>query len=290
MNEPFTPDGPVAPARAHRILFRTGAFFAGWVAFFCYIEGFLERNPGLPFQAPPLHVRTIASLYMGGLVMMALAARAQTLSATRIPTVVAGLYTGLLLLVSLLHLDMVELVLPEGEPPLWGLDWLPMVSWFWFALYALCPVVVFRLLQTYWSASVALVKDPLPWALRIALGLLAFTGGSFALILLLAPELGVGLWPWNVTPFLLQIYAGPFLAFAVAGGMMAAAKDMEDTRIPAAGLATFAFFAIGASILYLHVLQPFGPAALGWLGFLLVLLLVSIAAYRQSTRSKEGQG
>ena len=106
MKDPDKADHVLAPARSHRILFWTGAFFAGWVALFSYLEGLLGNNSGLPFKAPPLHVRTIASLYTGGAVMMLLAARARTMAAIRIPMVVSGPLTGLFLVLSFLYLHV----------------------------------------------------------------------------------------------------------------------------------------------------------------------------------------
>ncbi|MDX8351274.1 hypothetical protein [Cognatiyoonia sp. IB215182] len=277
-----------APTRAHRILFWIGAFFAGWVAVFTYAAHLMGQNPGLPFHAPPLHLWTIASLYLGGMVMMVLAARARTLSATRIPVVVAGLFTGFLLLVSLFHLERFDFSVPDRTGPLWGIVWLPLpfqVSWFWFVLYGMCPVVVAVLLRRYWHASQGVHYNPLPIALRSFLASIGLCGVAFALVLLITPRIGMLLWPWEISVFLAQIYAGPFLAFAVAAIMMAMAQDRADTHIPAAGLAVFAAFALMASLWHLSVLRPFSPAAFSWLG-ILALLLCAAGLTLQATDRK----
>ncbi|MEL6840223.1 MAG: hypothetical protein AAFP85_13090 [Pseudomonadota bacterium] len=273
------------PTRAHLILFWTGAFFAGWVALFSYVAHLMGQNPGLPFEAPPLHLRTIASLYAGGMVMMLLSARATTLSASRISVVVAGLFTGFLMLVSILHLGMFDFAVPKPDGPLWGISWLPLpfqVSWFWFALYGLCPVVVAILIRRHWHAAQGARHDPLPIVLRAVLASLGLCGGTFALTLLVTPQIGELLWPWPISTFLAQIYAGPFLAFAVAAVMMAMAKDRADTRIPAAGLAVFAALAVAASLWHIAILQPIGPAQITWLGFLALLFGTATATWHNT--------
>ena len=283
-----TTDAGIAPSTLHKRLFGIGAFFAIWVANFCYVEHWLGFNPGLPFDAPPLHERTIASLYVCGAVMMFLAARAPRMSMVRIPTVIAGLFTSTLLLASLLNLHMFEFGIPDQKPGPWGMDWLRprfQVDWFWFALYGLCPILVIRLIRQYWAAPGAVRHDPLSLVLRLGLWVIALGGGAFALTLFIAPGFGVGLWPWRVTPFLAQIYAGPMLAFAVAAGMMAMAPDRRDTFIPAAGLVCFAVLAIAASLWYLHILQPLGSAAWGWLTGLGYILLVAGASLATAKRT-----
>ena len=291
MKDPDKADHVLAPARSHRILFWTGAFFAGWVALFSYLEGLLGYNSGLPFKAPPLHVRTIASLYTGGAVMMLLAARARTMAAIRIPMVVAGLFTGLLLVVSFLHLHVFDFAPPPPKPPLLGISWLPLpfqVSWFWFALYGICPFIVLHLLRRYWVVSAPVNENPLPWPMRILVATTAFVGGSFALFMLCQPTTAVQVWPWGATPFLLHIYAGPFLAFALASWMMAMTRDRVNATIPAAGLMTFALLALAASLSYLHVLQPLHVAAWIWLIFLIVLVMLSAATLFQAQKSNKG--
>lgn len=248
----------------------------------------MGQNLGLPFEAPPLHLRIIASLYAGGMVMMVLAARAQTLSATRIPVIIAGLFTGFLMLVSLLHLGHFDFSVPERSGPLWGISWLPLpfqVSWFWFALYGICPFVVVVLLRRHWQGSQSMIYNPLPLVLRSLLASLGLCGCAFALLLLLAPQIGVQLWPWEISAFLAQIYAGPFLAFAGAAIMMALAQDRADTRSPAIGLAVFAALALAPSLWHVALLRPFSPAAVTWLGYLTLLLgAAGVASWKATSR------
>ena len=82
--------------------------------------------PSLPWTVPPLHARFIAAIYLAGLLAMGWSLAACRLSVARIPIALAALWTGALLVVSLLHLGDFDFAKPQ--------------VWFWFGAYAVFPL------------------------------------------------------------------------------------------------------------------------------------------------------
>ena len=80
----------------------------------------------LPFKVPPLHARFIGAMYVAGAVMMLLAAASRAWRAVRVATVILAIWTGMLGIVSLLHVTV--------------FDWSWRPTWFWWFAYIWFPI------------------------------------------------------------------------------------------------------------------------------------------------------
>ena len=99
--------------------------FAAWVGAWGYLAP-AQVSRALPWTVPPLHARFIAAMYLAGLLAMGWSLAACRLSVARIPIALAALWTGALLVVSLLHLGDFDFAKPQ--------------VWFWFGAYAVFPL------------------------------------------------------------------------------------------------------------------------------------------------------
>ncbi len=249
------------PFRAYFVLV---GLFAIWVGAW----GFLvpaQVDRALPWTVPPLHARFIAAFYLGGTVAMAASALARRLGDVRIAIALAVLWTGMLLLVSLLHLD--------------GFDFAKPQVWFWMGAYAVYPLWGAWLYRRALRADPPLQRKADPALLAIAIAALAYGAA-----LLIAPAAMVRAWPWAVSPLLAQIYAGPFLAYGASALLLAREARPQARRIVLASLLAFTLLALLASLLHLRLFHFDAPAA--WLWFGAFAAASAIAALRLAQATK----
>jgi hypothetical protein len=240
--------------RTFRLYFAVVGLFALWVGAW----GFLvpsEVERALPWPVPPLHARFIAAIYLAGLAAMVASLLARHLAVVRIPIALAALWTGALLLVSLLHLGAFDFAKPQ--------------VWFWMGAYAVFPLWGAWLYFRAGAAATARARRP-----DLALVALAALCLLLAAALLLAPALMIRLWPWPLPPLLASIYAGPFFAYGIAALMLAREAAPAARRIVLASMLAFALLAVLASLLHLKLFHFDAPAAWLWFGVLLAVATV----------------
>lgn len=242
--------------------FRAYFFLVGLFAIWVGVWGFLlpaQVERALPWTVPPLHARFIGAFYLGGTVAMALSLLARRLAEVRIAIALAVLWTGLLLLVSLLRLDAFDFAKPQVA--------------FWMGAYAVYPLWGAWLYRRAVKADPPAHRRPDPALLVIAIVALAFGAA-----LLVAPAAMVRAWPWAVSPLLAQIYAGPFLAYGASALLLAREARPEARRIVLASLLAFALLALLASLLHLRLFHFEAPA--GWLWFAAFAAAAAIVGLR----------
>jgi hypothetical protein len=259
---------PKMTSLSFRAYFVLVGLFAIWVGAW----GFLlptQVDRALPWTVPPLHARFIGAFYLGGTLAMALAAPARRLADVRIAIVLAVLWTGLLLLVSLLHLEAFDFAKPQ--------------VWFWMAAYAIYP------LWGTWLYRHAVQADPpLHRAPDRALLAVAIVAIAFGAALLLAPAAMVRAWPWAVSPLLAHIYAGPFLAYGASALLLAREARPEARRIVLASMLAFALLALLASSLHERLFHFDTPSAWLWFGAFAIagaILALRLAQTRPATHA-----
>ena len=236
------------PSSSFRAYFVLVGLFALWVGAWGYFVP-AEVVRALPWPVPGLHARFIAAMYLAGLLAMLLALAAKTLAEVRIPVALAAIWTGMLLLVSMLHLE--------------AFDFAKTQVWFWMGAYAVFP------LWGAWlyfgkGASAAATRRPADPAL-MAIGIVCLL---LAAGLLAVPAQMIAAWPWKLPPLLASIYAGPFVAYGVCAFMLAREARPEARRIVLASMLAFAALAIVASLLHLALFSFAGPSAWVWFGLL----------------------
>ena len=238
-------------SRAHRIFFALVGSFALWVGIWGYFApGEIDR--AIPWDVPPLHARFIGAMYLSGMVLMGLALIARCVAEVQIAVIMAAVWTGMLLLVSLLHLGEFD----YSRPPVW----------FWFGAYIAYPLM---------GAWLALARPPTmlsgvlpivpPWA-RILIAAQSVICVALAACLLFFPNFMVAVWPWPIPVLLAQIYSGPFLSFGVGGLLLARRRYWIEWRIVLASMAAFAALVLAASFIHHGLFLPVGVAAVIWFG------------------------
>ena len=149
---------------------------------------------------PPLHARFVGVAYLFGGVFMigCLLARCRSAVAPALPAI--GIFTSLLLLVTLLNLEAFDYDL--GPP------------WVWTVSYVVYPVLAFALAWLCRDTGPPVPGTGLDGWARTFLLVQAGVFGVLGLGLLVAREVLVDLWPWPISNGVAQFYGGPFLAYA----------------------------------------------------------------------------
>lgn len=255
----------------HRIYFAAVGAFALWVGIWGYFIP-AEVGRALPWPVPPLHARFIGSMYLSGAVLMFGALFRKNLIEVRIALPMAAVWTGMLGLVSFLHL---------GE-----FDFAHRPVWFWFFAYVVYPIVGALLFWLYPTAAGIQRSNPAPGWLRICLWLIGGVSAVLAICLFVAPGFMTGWWPWKISPLLAQIYAGPFLSYAFGALMVAAGTDRRAIGLPLLATAIFALLVLSASVIHAALFTSWSLSAILWFGGFVLAALVFAAGALSSGRSR----
>jgi len=253
------------PTVSFRAYFALVGLFALWVGAWGYFVP-AEVVRALPWPVPPLHARFIAAIYLAGLLAMVLALTAKTLAEVRIPIALAATWTGMLLLVSMLHLEAFDFAKPQ--------------VWFWMGAYAVFPLWGAWLYFGRGAGATATRRPADPVLLAIGVVCLLLAAGLLAL-----PAQMIAVWPWKLPPILASIYAGPFLAYGVSAFMLAREGRAQARRIVLASMLAFTALVLAASLLHLTLFHFEAPAAWVWFGALAVAGAVMAWRLMQARRS-----
>jgi hypothetical protein len=206
----------------------------------------------LPFAVPPLHARFLGAMYLSGATFMALAILARSWHEVRVVTPMVAIWTGMLGLVSLLHLD--------------AFDWAREQVWIWFVAY-----IAFPLIAAWIAWQQRAVHDPAEGALLgpALRGYLAAQGALVTLLalgLLLAPDALATRWPWAITPLLAQVYSAPFLSYGLGSLLAARQRAWAEVRIVVYATLVFTTSVLAASLVHIGLFAPGAPATWLWFG------------------------
>lgn len=220
---------------------------------------------------PPLMAAFLGAAFWTGALGVFLAARERTWAGARSIFLGAGVFTLLILITTLLHLDRFHLKAADGPAIGFALVWL--------AVYiGLPPVMVVLLLRQMRAPGTAPARGaPLaPWqraALAlVTLGIVAVSAGLF-----LAPQGVLSLWPWNLTPLTARVVASVLMTMATLIGVLAWENDRSRLKISLIGLVVGALLESIALARYLGEAHWERPAAWLYVLSLLALFVVGFA-------------
>jgi hypothetical protein len=210
--------------RGQRIFFTAVGLLALWVGIWGYfLPGQVDQ--AIPWLVSPLHARFLGAMYLSGTAFMIGGILAHYYADVSVMMRVIPIWTGMLLIVSLFYLD--------------EFDYSRTQVWIWFGAYLLYPLIA---LWFVWKEGVSgggMEGAPLPtWVQGYLFGQ-GVVVTLLALILLLAPDLMVNLWPWQITRLLAQIYSAPFLAYGLSSLMLSRKRTWSEVRVVVT--ATFVF-------------------------------------------------
>ena len=218
---------------------------------------------------PPLHARFVGVLYLFGAVYMigCILARRWSQVSPALPAI--GIFTSLLLLVTLLNLE--------------AFDFDQGAVWAWTLSYIIYPTIAFTLA---WTArgreSPAVQGGPLaPWA-RVFLWLQAGVFAIVGMALLVARDAMVDLWPWPISAGLAQFYGGPFLAYAFCSWRYAGRATWAELWAIAPAMLVFTGGTVVVSLVHRELFPASDLATWVWFGWFgasaAVLLAISARA------------
>ena len=249
---------------SHRIYFVAVGVFALWVGLWGYLVP-SEIARAIPWMVPPLHARFLGAMYLSGMVLMFGSRLAQQRAEVRIGLIMASVWTGMLLLVSLLHLAEFNF----ARPPVW----------FWFFAYIVFPIVGAWLAWRDRDVRFTVATTPLASWIRVFALVLGIVSGTLALLLFLAPASMASQWPWKIPVLLAQLYSGPFLSFGIGSILISWCGNWQQARWPIWSTATFTALVLLASILHRGLFAVGSTSAIVWFGgFTLALLGLAAAA------------
>src|SRR5258706_5606966 len=191
----------------------------------------------IPWQVPPLHARFLGSIYLSAVAFVICSLLARRWNEVRVMVPMIAIWTGMLLIVSFLHLD--------------EFDYSRLQVWIWFGAYTLYPLIAVGLswLQRADTGHLE-ASAPLPAWARFYLIAQGIVLTALGLALLVAPSAMGSVWPWKATPLLLQIYSAPFLSYGLGSLLMARQKVWEEVRGGVMAILVFSLLAFVASLLH----------------------------------------
>jgi hypothetical protein len=223
----------------HRVYFAAVGLLAlrvGWAGTF---------DPGhvgemIPWQVPPLHARFLGAMYLSGVTFMVGALFAKRWGEVRAVVPMIAIWTGMLFVVSLFHLEQFDFGLRQ--------------VWVWFGSYLAYPLIAAWLAWHHRAdGGHPAGSPPVPdWARRVLRAVSAPLILAAA-ALLAAPSAMVALWPWKATPLLLQLYGAPLLSYGVGCLLLARQRVWAEVRIAAVAIFVFLALVLAASILHRQV-------------------------------------
>ncbi len=249
--------------------------FALWVGAWGYfLPGEIER--AIPWQVPALHARFIGAMYLAGMVLMGWALVARRLVEVQTAVVMAAVWTGTLLLVSLLNLG--------------AFDYSRAPVWFWFGAYIGYPLMGAWLVYAYRPTEPPERSATVPGWARALLATLGLICVALAACLLLAPGWMATVWPWPIPPLLAQLYAGPFLSFGIGGLLLARRRYWIEWRLVLASMLAFAALVLIASFIHSGLFVPIGVSASVWFGgFIAATAALAVLSFRSLWNQREDE-
>ncbi|MBI3151572.1 MAG: hypothetical protein HYZ21_05535 [Chloroflexi bacterium] len=207
---------------------------------------------------PPLHARFVGAVYLFGAVFMAGCLFAKNQAEVRWGVQMIGIWTGMLFIISILNLSAFDLNL------------LPVQIW--FASYIIYPILaIWMTFRDPASMKPAALSGPALdlWAKNflLAQGVIV---SLLAVALFLAPGLMSTLWPWQVTPTLAQMYAGPLLSYGVGSYIYSQQRQWLGVRSIVPGMFSFVLVTVIVSFIHFSLFSLTELTDLLWFSWFIV--------------------
>jgi hypothetical protein len=203
-------------------------------------------------MVPPLHARFLGAMYLSGATFMLLSLMAHLWAEVRVVTPMISIWTGMLGLVSLFHLE--------------AFDWSRIQVWVWFSAYISYPLIAAWMAWQQRSQTEHAAGPALSAALCRYLYVQGSLVTALALCLLITPMLMTGVWPWNISPILAHIYSAPFLSYGLGSLYAARQQTWGEIRIVVYATLVFTLGVLMASLLHAQLFDWGTLSAWLWFG------------------------
>ena len=204
-------------------------------------------------ELPPLHAKFVGALYLfGGVYMLGcIVARRWSQVSPALPAI--GIFTSLLLLVTLLNLEAFDFDLGP--------------VWVWTLSYIVYPAIAFALAWTARGRVAPAAGGPplAPWA-RTFFRLQALVFAVVGLLLLVARGAMADVWPWPISDGLAQFYGGPFIAYAYCSWRYSERRSWAEVAAIAPAMLAFTGVTLLVSLEHGDLFSMSDVAAWVWFG------------------------
>ncbi len=241
---------PVTPVQ--RIYYAAVCALALWVGYWGYFVP-ARVNKALPWLVQPLCSRFLGAMYLSGATFMLGCLFAHRWAEVRVVVPMIAIWTGMLLVVSLLHLGAFDYARPQ--------------TWVWFVAYVVFPLIALWLTWRHRrdATDLSLPGQALSAWVRHYLLAQGSVLTLLAVTLLLAPGALAPSWPWRVSAVMVQLYSAPFLAYGLGSLALARQRSWPEIRVAVPAMFVFAVGVLLASLIH-HTL--FSAGELGdWFWF-----------------------
>ncbi|HET6822554.1 MAG TPA: hypothetical protein VFH34_07880 [Anaerolineales bacterium] len=252
--------------RGERIYFGAVGLLALWVGIWGYfIPEMVDK--AIPWLVPALHARFLGAMYLSGTAFMIGGILAHDYAEVKVMIRVILIWTGMLFVVSLFYL---------GE-----FDYSRTQVWIWFGAYIIYPLIALWLMWQDRHLRENISGASLPGWVRGYLCVQGILVTALALILLLAPDFMVSVWPWNITRLLAQIYSAPFLAYGLSSLMISRLNTWREIRVVVTATFVFALGVLLASLIHRGLFSSSNLSTWLWFGgFLLATVMLGFLTVR----------
>lgn len=259
-----------AVTRGQRIYFAAVGLLALWVGIWGYFIP-TRVDQAIPWLVPPLHARFLGAMYLSGTTFMIGGILSQYYAEVRVMIRVILIWTGMLFVVSLFYLN--------------EFDYSRTQVWIWFGAYIIYPLIALWLMWNDRNLRENMSGTSLPAWVRNYLLVQGIVVTTLALVLLLAPDFMVSVWPWKITRLLAQIYSAPFLAYGLSSLMISRLGTWDEIRVVVTAIFVFALGVLSASLIHSALFSFANISTWMWFGgFLLATLalgFITMQAIRQ---------
>jgi hypothetical protein len=220
---------------------------------------------------PPITAASLGAAYWASFVLELLSARERVWARARLAVPPVLVFTVLMLLATLAHLDRFHFGSPNAVAR--------GVAWAWLAIYVSVPVagVVLLVRQLRIPGGDPPRRAPLPLWTRLLLAVHALVMLPLGIVLLLAPQTSAALWPWMLTPLTARAVGAWLVGLGVAAGAACWENDFGRIRVGSITYALLAALQFIALARYPGALDRGSPSA--WLYVLFLLSIFVVGAY-----------
>jgi len=192
-------------------------------------------EPFWPWPLAPFNLRYLGALYTAALVAAFLQARSGRWSPARVVTPMIFIFTLVVTIYSIVHLDRFDLRRPE--------------AWIWFILYIGVCINAGVHLWLYRNRPLPQPGGSPRGAPRTALWAVIIALGTYGLSLLAAPAAATWFWPWKLDAFHAQLYSVTFLTPALGAWVLLRGTTRNEQQTLGLTLAAWGLMPILALIL-----------------------------------------
>jgi hypothetical protein len=230
-----------------------------------------------PWELLPFNSAFLGAIYLSSVPSIGMVALTGRWAPTRIVLPMVGIFTGIVLVISLIDLQRFQFAR-------WS-------TWAWFLIYVVIPLNCALHVYLYRRRP---PDDAVPTApfwqlyLRVQGVVLALYGVA----LLAAPAYATEFWPWKIDAFHARLYSSPFFAMATGGWLVSTrAARLEGlaqalTQLCFGVLVILGLFRVDALV---HRVDFSRTGTWGWLAAFLIFALSGLGMLLPNTPGKEVQ-